>query len=731
MKARVHRTDRPIERAVEDKLGRQIFAHRLADDIAAWSGAESLVIGLHADWGYGKSSVKNMATERLASLGDKAPRVVEFNPWMASGEAPVAQAFFQQVGEILADVGLGDNGSKRAAAWRRYARYFSAAAHTATAIDTLLPLIGVIPGFGRSMAEKLRDAAGLAESAASQVDRSDQSFEDLRDELKSHFRKLKRKLLVVVDDIDRLTDDEIRLIVRVVKASADFPNTVYLLLFQKEAVIRALNPISGGQGAEFLKKIVQIDLGLPQLPQQKVAEFWEKGVSEIFAGQLERLPAGELIDYWFSGLNGYFRNLRDVTRFLNSLGFVAGGYCKDDTWEVSVMDLIVIETLRLFEPPVYRIVAQNRRLLTSYSGRDNHERLGSLARSLVDASERAYLSEGQFVRVVGTLFPVLQSVWANTNYGGNSDHVWLREKRACTEHFFDRYFYFALPEGGVSEEIVVRTLAAKSNRDALCELIRQLQVRGNLFDALKRLEAEDALYSDPSMAYVLALSDLCDEWPEAPAGELALLSGSIFARMAVNRLLALEKDEEERREKLVRFLRATNGLLLPARLISQGAERKGGSEFPQLDVSTVSELKDAWVDRVKVRSAEERFLKITDLFVVLLFWRDWGEGSDVTKWVTGIGADREKVLRLISTMAGKGTSQTAGSYFVRRRLRLPWRQLQELGDRAFWESVDAAFGDWTPASSEGVEILHLFRGALSRWKSGLADDEVRDDDESD
>ena len=165
-------------------------------------------------------------------------------------------------------------------------RYFETAAKLGDAVDVALPLLGAIPGAGKAIADRLREISGLAEHAASGLDRGDKAFEQVQNDVRSEFQQLKRKLLVVIDDIDRLTDEEIRLIFRLAKATADFPNTVYLLLFQKETVTRALNKICGGKGEEFLKKIVQVDLGLPHLPAQKIASYWEQGVEEILGSEI-------------------------------------------------------------------------------------------------------------------------------------------------------------------------------------------------------------------------------------------------------------------------------------------------------------------------------------------------------------------------------------------------------------------------------------------------------------
>jgi len=83
-------------------------------------------------------------------------------------------------------------------------------------------------------------------------------LEEQKRELAGLLTRLPQPLLVVIDDIDRLTTEEILQVFQLVKANADFPRLIYLLLFEREVVAKALNQISGDKGTEFLEKIIQV-----------------------------------------------------------------------------------------------------------------------------------------------------------------------------------------------------------------------------------------------------------------------------------------------------------------------------------------------------------------------------------------------------------------------------------------------------------------------------------------
>src|SRR5881628_1548344 len=91
-------------------------------------------------------------------------------------------------------------------------------------------------------------------------------------------------LVVIIDDIDRLRPDEIRLLFQLVKANADFPNLVYLLLFQRDIVELAVGE-SGLPGEEFLEKVVQVAFDLPRIEAEKLQRQLFDGVNRLLAAE--------------------------------------------------------------------------------------------------------------------------------------------------------------------------------------------------------------------------------------------------------------------------------------------------------------------------------------------------------------------------------------------------------------------------------------------------------------
>jgi predicted KAP-like P-loop ATPase len=240
-------------------LGRAPFAASLASSIKGWRGNESLIIALYGAWGSGKSSVKNMVLQALRSVDEHSPLIIEFNPWQWAGQNQLAEAFFREVGLILGRSDTSEDGKRRAAKWRTYGTYLTLGASLAKSLKTILPILG-LPGSGIAdiVAKGIEQSAAMALEGSKGVDdqgvAQEQTLAEIKKELSDSLKNLDGPILVVLDDIDRLTPEEIRLLFQLVKANADFPNVVYLLLFQRDIVERSLDSPPAVSGQEFLKK---------------------------------------------------------------------------------------------------------------------------------------------------------------------------------------------------------------------------------------------------------------------------------------------------------------------------------------------------------------------------------------------------------------------------------------------------------------------------------------------
>ena len=59
-------------------------------------------------------------------------------------------------------------------------------------------------------------------------DNGKKTIGEVKEDLKEILINRQKKLLIIIDDIDRLTKKEIKEIFKLTRINADFPNTIYL-----------------------------------------------------------------------------------------------------------------------------------------------------------------------------------------------------------------------------------------------------------------------------------------------------------------------------------------------------------------------------------------------------------------------------------------------------------------------------------------------------------------------
>lgn len=102
-------SDQPIDSSKKDLFGRKNFSKKIAQIIAQRSEEASIVIGIHAPWGEGKTSVLNMIVEYLEEHIQKKDKtlldghivIVKFNPWRFPDEEQLLRNFFYSLASAL------------------------------------------------------------------------------------------------------------------------------------------------------------------------------------------------------------------------------------------------------------------------------------------------------------------------------------------------------------------------------------------------------------------------------------------------------------------------------------------------------------------------------------------------------------------------------------------------------------------------------------------------------
>jgi predicted KAP-like P-loop ATPase len=217
----------------------------------------------------------------------------------------------------------------------------------------------------------------------------------------------------------------------------------------------------------------------------------------------------------FAGaLSPFFVNLRSVNRFLSTLSVHVSLFQSARAFEVNIVDLIGIETVRVFEPGVYRRIASSKGLLTSGVQSVKGAANSGEVQAIIDAAteeHRDYVRE-----LLKQLFPPIESAFGGPHYASEFNQSWRDELRVCSAAVFDRYFQMGIPEGDLSESEFRQMLDLTGERELFLGKFEEIRARGLLDVMLSRLDGyAPKLDLANALAFVASLMDVGEDLPDS------------------------------------------------------------------------------------------------------------------------------------------------------------------------------------------------------------------------
>jgi hypothetical protein len=384
---------------------------------------DSTVLGLVGAWGSGKTTVLHYVRHRL----QKSIKVVRFNPWSFDDEAGLQAELYSAILEAFP---VGSHENIRTKALRLVGRG--------------APALKAIPGAGTAASETLK--AFLPSKSW------DSAFEDLAKAIK----EASVKILVEVDDVDRLQPKELLALMKTVRLLGRLPRVNYLLAYDRTSTINTLCTAlgTGRRGAEdYLEKIVQYPLHLPASQQHFLREIvfrelgplLEDGSMNIFGPTPKNRFESFYLEHMWTSLCTPRASQRFAIQAKTFLPLTGGN--------VDPADFFALTFLRLFFAELYNMLPAWKDELTIRL--DSPEQRDKISREewLLRVKRCGFSDEEaeELVDALSALFPraVPQAFTPQTSGG---------QYRAADRDYFDRYFTFSLPVWDVSDVLVKQEL---------------------------------------------------------------------------------------------------------------------------------------------------------------------------------------------------------------------------------------------------------------------------------
>lgn len=652
-----------------------------------------------------------------------------------------------------------DKAKKLSKLWRKYSASFSLAAAIVGAVPKFIGAILIaagalsLLGYALALPETARAIGGLLAAAAPLVAglflwsgglseklaryfeaksaASERSLDERRSELEAELRTRQAPVVVIIDDIDRLPAERVALMFQLIKAMADLPKFVYLVLFQRDTVVKCLDRVANNEGAKFLEKIVQVGLDLPQIAKPEVERILSDGLDVILtetkAPTFDQTRWGNI---YVGGLNGYFRNIRDVKRYLAALQFHIPLFLQGPTLEVNIIDLFAVEALRVFEPGFYERLRSSKELFTTGRTRERSDgpRKAALEEIVVNASEGR---QSDLKEILVRLFPQVAWAFGGMERAAESYQEWLKDLRICSPEVYDKYLHFSVPPNDISQAELDALIAVSGDREQLLDALRGLHKRGLIVTTLQRLDASrERVPPESSIPFITALMDFGDdlderETPGALVGPVHYLSGLL------HRYLRTIQNPDERLTAISTAIRETTGLFQPVMLVNREKNDKLRAESPDevlLGPDKADELVSLCLKKIQDAARDGVLYKNRYLATLLYRWLQW-EGPDAPReWVAKLCASPEGALILLNALTHRGFAQVIGDSVGRVTTRVSLAELEKFVDLDPLEAKVKQLSVSDRTEDERTAIQE-FQRALRRRREGKPESDFLEDDD--
>lgn len=708
-------SDAPIISEEEDVLGRVKFAHSLSKNILLHEDKKTIVIGLYGKWGSGKSSIINILLNYIRQTKefseDAKPLIIEFNPWNFSEQDNLTSIFFNEIANNLSYFDRSKNAKKISDKLKLYGYFLTSANLISNALRYVIPFFLFLAGLlilGASYFSILSVAARIAsiifillslilafsKKLVSSISDyflqysklNEKTLKQLKDELNNLILERKKKLLIVIDDIDRLNTKEIKQIFQLIKLNADFNNTIYLLAFDRDIVEKSLEEQEGVSGKEYLEKIVQVSFDVPLVQTQKLYSYLFSRLDSIVKVVPEKIwDASRWGNLFHAGFKDMFSSLRDVKRYVNSLKFNFSLIQQGTSFELNPIDFIGLEAIRVFTPKVYEAMRGQSALLThtnsGMSGRRNDEQERKQQIELIISKADENIRDS-VKNIIFQLFPQVKGLFENMNYGSDWQDRWTKEIRICSMELYDRFFILDVPEGELSQFEIDKLLEATADKDSFAQLLEEYLKNGKIRKVLSRLEDyTDTFNLEYALNIIIPLIDISDRLPDETVGFLDTGSDMHIMRVIYHYLKRIP-EKAKRSAILKEAIKKSEGLfgcVMKVSIEIQGIEKK--SEYERLiEESDVNEFKKLCIEKIKKFVDKGKLDKHPKLAHIIYDWIRWGGETEAKKFVSKLASTDEGLVSVVKGFLSQSQSYGMGDYVARTKWKINYKNLQEFID---------------------------------------------------
>ncbi|MCU0120303.1 KAP family NTPase [Pseudomonas sp. B2M1-30] len=326
-------SDRELEKIEDDLLDLKERAYIFSDRVLNGGSSESLVFGIDAPWGSGKSTFVNFCCDHWKKRPKSPPIIHRFEPLRYEEGVDLTEKFIDDlIGTIQQHV-------------------FA---------PSLRPLFKRYENLVKD--KKHISLLDIKRTLSLNNDTIDSTLKELEKTLKN----LNTRVIVIIDDLDRLHWSSIKSILFSIKRSFKLSNISYVLCYDTTNIIASAENPDSEKTLEFLEKFVNIKTSLFLNAQDLtnfVARYFGQSVNNVFnlsneaSAQLKRVTneISTLITSRDSHLyTPFIGDIRKIKRVINTLMLLDIDKVDFNEHDFNPRDLLHLVFLYIYYPAIFR-----------------------------------------------------------------------------------------------------------------------------------------------------------------------------------------------------------------------------------------------------------------------------------------------------------------------------------------------------------------------------------------
>lgn len=310
-----------------DLLHRDIFVDYITSLICSCSPDGNFVFSLNGAWGNGKSTILNLFEAKINSdnsLSDEIIVINDFDPWKYNDNLTLFRGFYDSITKnknFNIDYSL-------------YKKFYNIYKVLILGNDNIFNNLDIDLHFTNNT----------------------YTIDEIKKSISSYIKLTNKKVVFIIDNIDRLNKDQILMIFKTISTLFDFDNFIYLLSFDEERIKKVFKE-ELNIDPNYLNKIINTSINLPYINSSLLIEIAHNILIKLFEAYDIDYKINTSYEDIFKKLAICFKDIREIKRFSNYISTFMNS--KEFINQINIYDLVIIKLIQFLNPYLYDKIHSN------------------------------------------------------------------------------------------------------------------------------------------------------------------------------------------------------------------------------------------------------------------------------------------------------------------------------------------------------------------------------------